>query len=142
MTDEAVLIIHQNRRIKKTTQPVYGNWLRDVKNWSAWFTYRHYYLWFDQFKNKFGGKVRVGLVIDSIYALPLNPYVNREEEEVKKQVDLNRRLVESFEIAAGQAEKEGRRNIMAWGMTLAITGLVFIVIVLALLAASGRLNSA
>ncbi len=133
MAKQIVIEVGQDRKLKRTTKPGIGEWLYDENNQEAWFTLRKLYSVFGFLKGK------MGLVIDKRFALPLNPYGGYKPDEITLLTNLDARADQALNIAIGQAEKQGRHNIVAWGITIAISGFVLVVIILALLIASERI---
>ena len=135
MQKQIALEIGQNRLVRRATKPVFGEWLYDEKNQKAWYLLRKLYSVF-----KFG-KSKLGLVIDERYALPINPFASYSKDELENLTNLNTRAAQALKLAMGQAEKEGHQNIIAWGITAAVSAIVFVVVILALLVASGRMGA-
>jgi hypothetical protein len=134
MEKQAVLITGQNRRIKKTNVPLFSDWIFYEKMPGAWHTLRRLYCMFKYFKTD------MGLVVDGRSSVPVNPYGIYPEDELKDLTDVDRKVELAFNKTETAAKKQGAQHIMAWGLTATIVGLVFIVIVLALLVASGKLG--
>ncbi len=130
---QVVITIGHDRKLKRCTKPVFGEWLFDEGNMVAWFTLRKLYPVFSFLKGK------MGLILDSRYALPLNPYHDYTLEEIKDLTSLDTRADQALNVAMGQAEKEGKQHVFAWGLMAVVAALVFMVVVLALLVASGRI---
>ena len=129
----AVLTITKDRRITKSSKKTFVEWIYDETNQVAWFVLRRLFA----ANNRFQGKT--GLVVDSGYSIPLNPYNDYKEEELKELTDLDKRAEQAMLIAEGEAEKENRQSIIARTISFAIAGLVVVVIILAIMVASGRL---
>ena len=130
---QVVITIGHDRKLKRCSKPIFGEWLFDESDMLAWFTLRKLYPVFTFLKGK------MGLVIDSRFALPLNPYHDYNENEITNLTGLDKRADLALNVAMGQAEKQGRQHIIAWGLIAIVSGLVVCVIILALLVASGRM---
>lgn len=131
---QPVLVIGQDRSITKTRKEIFGQWLRDENNMQAWFIMRQL------FTNLRLGKRERGLVLDERFAPPLNPYSHCTKDEFTEITDMDRNTELAFNNTAGQAEKESRQNVMAWGITACLSMFGFTILVLALLVASGRMG--
>lgn len=130
---QIVITIGHDRKLKRCTKPIFGEWLFDEKNMVAWFTLRKLYQVFPFMKCK------MGLVLDSRFALPLNPYHDYKSEDLTTLTNLDSRADQALSLAMGLAEKQGRQHILAWGMVAIVSGLVVMVVILALLVAAGRI---
>lgn len=134
MIKQTVIVLGQDRRLKRTTKPVFGEWLYEPKIQRAWFTLRKLYASLKFCKN------RLGLVIDERFALPLNPYESYSEPELKALISLDERADQALNLTIGQVEKESHQNIIAWALVAIVSAIVLVVVILALLVASGRLG--
>lgn len=133
---ETALLLTHNRKIKRVVRPLIANeWLFDKdERHAAWFALRQLYSVLDIFKGK------QGLVIDSRLALPLNPYAEIESKTLESLTDIDSRSDQALEETQRIADKEKPQHIIAWGLVAIVSGLVIIVIILALLVASGRMG--
>jgi len=130
---QAVLELSPNRKLKLCNKPVLGEWLVEEKKQKAWHCLPKLYTWFGLVK---GG---LGLVIDNRFSIPINPYAKYEKEELEALTNLDKKKALSLSLAIGTAEKEGAQNILALGLVAIVSMIVLVVIVLALLVASGRI---
>jgi len=131
---QLVIVAEPDRVLRRTSIPVLGEWLVE-KDWiHAWYTLRKLYSVFS-FVNK-----KMGLVIDRRVALPLNPYNSYPDDQLEALTNLDDRCDQAFDVAQNRADKQSRQNVLAWGMTIAISGFVFVIIILSLLVASGRVG--
>ena len=62
------------------------------------------------------------------------------EEEIKALIDLDARASQALNVAAAQAEKENRQNILARTISLVIGAIFLIVMALVILVAAGRIG--
>ncbi len=129
----ATLVATPDRRLIKTNKRQFVEWIYDEKTQQGWFCLRRLFTANKYFKGK------TGLVIDSGYAIPLNPYSDYGVAELKELTNLDKRAEQAMMIAEGEAEKENRQNIIARSIVFGISGLVIVVIVLAILVASRRM---
>jgi len=131
MLKQEVIKISQNRKLRHSKLPIGDGVVKEEKTIKAWYYLRHFLGLF--------GKSTV-LVVDDYFALPINPYTHIEKEELKKLTNVDTMYIRAKEDAGGKAAHEGRMNVLAWGMTTCVIGLVLVVIILAILVAAGRIN--
>lgn|SRR3972149_3928089 len=130
----AILMVTADRRIKKSNKTPFVEWIYDESLQQAWFILRRLFAGGKYFKGQ------VGLVIDNGYSVPLNPYNDYTEEEIKALIDLDARASQALNVAAAQAEKENRQNILARTISLVIGAIFLMVMALVILVAAGRIG--
>ena len=130
----AVLEITQDRRIRKKNKNTFVEWIYDENAQVAWFILRRLFAAGKYFKGQ------VGMVIDNGYSVPLNPYNDYKEEEIKALTDLDARASQALNVAEAHAEKENRQNILARTVALVIGAIFLMVMVLVILVAAGRIG--
>ena len=131
---QTVIVVGQDRRLKKCSKPVFSEWLYDENNQEAWFVLRKLFSVFNFMKKG------MSLVIDQRFALPLNPYHNYTPEELTTLTELDKRASQALNVVVGQAEKHSNNKIIALGLIVIVSAIVLLVIILALLVASGRMG--
>lgn len=132
---QAVLTVGQDRRLRRTAKPVFGEWLRDKKYPLAWHILRKLFTACSFLKGK------MCLVIDERFALPINPYESYADEDLVALTELDGkgcRTDQALDEAQNKADKESAAKMLVNGLTAIVAGLVVCVIVLALLVAYGR----
>lgn len=129
----SVFVVSQDRRIRKVRKKTFVEWIYDEANQVGWFVLRRLFATNIYFDNK------VGLILDSGYAIPLNPYNDYDADELIELTDLDKRSEQAMLIVEGQAEKENRQNTIARSVSLGISGLVFAVVILVILVAVKRI---
>src|SRR3972149_6885215 len=130
----AVLEITQDRRIRKKNKNTFVEWIYDENAQVVWFILRRLFAAGKYFKGQ------EGMVIDNGYSVPLNPYNDYKEEEIKALTDLDARASQALNVAEAQAEKENRQNILARTVALVIGAIFLMVMVLVILVAAGRIG--
>ncbi len=133
MLKQEVIKTSQNRRLRHPKLPIGEGVLTEDKTIKSWYNLR-------QFLSLLGSGKKLVLVIDDYFALAMNPYTHIEKETLLKQTDVDSMYIKAQEDAGGKSQQEGRMNILAWGMTTCVIGLVLVVIVMALLVAAGRIS--
>jgi len=134
MPKQEVVEVGADRKIKLTSKPVYGEWLYDEGKQKAWYCLPKLYT---RLGLSGGG---LGLVVDERFSKPMNPYLDYEKEELAELTNLNKKAAQSLTITMGKAEKEGTQHIIAWGVVAVVSAIVLVVVILALLVASGRMG--
>lgn len=133
---QVVISIGQDRRLKRISKEVFGEWLRDKKIQGAWYILRKLFVPAGFLAGK------MCLVIDERFALPLNPYYKYPDEDLTKITELDGegcRADQALDETQDRADKDSNKNILNNGLVVIVAGLVVCVIILALLVASGRI---
>ncbi len=120
----AVITVTQDRRLRKTNHKVFVEWVESKDVRQRWFALRRLFAAFNRFKGK------LGLVLESGYSVPLNPYNDYSDDELLYLTDLNARADQASTIAEAEAQKEARQNLLY--KTISFCTACFVIAVLAL----------
>ncbi len=134
---QLVITVSQSRKLRRTTKPIFGEWLRDKKYPLAWYILRKLFVVCD-FKKRV-----MCLVLDERFALPLSPYEKYPETDLNALTELDGpgcRTDQALDETQSRADKESHNTILVNGLTAIVAGLVVCVIILALLVAKGRIG--
>ena len=134
MAKAHVLYITEERRLRKKKISYLGEWLFDGKLQRAWFTLREFFVDFQGHNT---------LPIDERWANPRSPYRSGKypkEKELEQRTNPDKRISQAVEIWKNKADREGRRNIIVWGITICTCGVVSLFCLIIILLVSGRLQ--
>ena len=131
---QPVLRLCEDRKIKKASIPIVGNFLSLEKELRAWFRFGMYYQKIEGIGNK------LYLIIYERCALPVSPYELYTPKELKKMTDPDRVAGESLEYTQAHVEKKQRAGFFSDILSISIMGLVFAIIAIAFLVALGKFD--
>ncbi|KKN17309.1 hypothetical protein LCGC14_0967180 [marine sediment metagenome] len=133
MAKASVLYITEDRLVRKKRMSYLGEWLFDSNAQRGWFTLRKFFI---------NIKGRMGVPIDERWAMPVSPYREDkyDEESIRLRTDVTSRISQAIEVWKNMEAKEGRLNVLVWGVTIVVTCSVLVFLVMAVLIASGKVQ--
>lgn len=128
------LVLGEDNHARGEGIPVRGNRLSIDKDRKAWYRLRNYYTEIKHLSK------RQLLIIDEYDALPLNPYPQYSESELKRLTDKNLVADEALDESMGKVDVENQKRFASDMMSLAVVFVVFMIVVIGGAIAAGRLD--
>lgn len=137
MEQQYAFLIHENRDVERCKIPLLGLFLRMTKKPQAW-----YYL--DSYLQQVQGfGERYWQFIHERFAMPVSPYQDKYfkgEEEIKELTNQDRVAEQAANFTATESDMESRKSRFNDLLGFAALGMVFLLIIVVLLVAAGRID--